>query len=163
MDLIRSQSFSGDAQDLVNKVDGLLTDYEIYHRNLRRLHWDQSLRPFLDFSDKLEKLYHVADDSKHALAEQLMSLGGAPDLQNIDVAHLLPQTRLNALREVRGFDDAIRSILQNSSSLLEEVKEVFMLATELNEGATQQLMTGLMNQLGFTMAVFNGVRLAHLN
>ena len=163
MNLIPYQSQSHDASELTDKLDQLLLDYEIYHRNLRKIHWDQSLRPFLDFSDKLNKLYNIVDGSKHAVAENLLSLGGQPDLQNIEVAHLLPNTRVNALSEVRSFEGAIRGILQNSQSLQEEVKEVFMLATQLGESQTQQLMISLNQQLTFTLAIFNGVRLAQLN
>lgn len=163
MNLIRYQQDPEGHTHLVEKLDGLLTDYELYHRNLRRIHWDQRLRPYLDFNDKLTKLYHIADNSKHQIAETLMALGGEPDLKNIEVAHLLPQTRVNALTEVRGFDEATRAIVQNSYQLLQEVKEIFYLATELGEPNTQQLMSMLSQQLGFTVGIFNGVRLAQLN
>ena len=163
MDLIRYQPSSDESGQLTAKLDQLLTDYEIYHRNLRRIHWDQSLRPFLDFTDKLDKLYHIVDNSKHAVAENLLSLGGQPDLKNIEIAHLLPNTRINALMEICTFEEATQGILQNSHALQEEVKEVFMLATQLSETGTQQLMVALNQQLMFTQAVFNGVRLAQLN
>jgi starvation-inducible DNA-binding protein len=163
MDLIRQHSNPEGAVQLTEKLDNLLTDYEIYHRNLRRIHWDQSLRPFIDFSSKLDQLYHIADNSKNEIAENLLSLGGTPDLKNIEVAHLLPQTRVNALTEVRNFETAVNSIMQNSAQLLEEVKEVFLLAAHLGEQRTQQLMVGLSQQLTFTVAIFNGVRMAQFN
>ena len=163
MDLIRYQQHPDGTEQLTEKLDQLLTDYEIYHRNLRRIHWDQSLRPFINFSDKLNKLYHITDQSKNAVAETLLSLGGKPDLKNIEVAHLLPQTRVHALAEVRSFEEAVGAILQNSQTLLHEVKEVFFLAASLEEKSTQQLMANLSQQLAFTLAVFNGARLAQLN
>jgi len=163
MSLIRYQSNPEDASQLVERLDGLLTDYELYHRNLRRIHWDQGLRAFLDFNDKLTKLYHITDNSKHQVAETLIALGGQPDLSDIEVAHLLPTTRIQALSEVRDFETATHSIVQNSQTLLEEVKEVFYLAAELQEPNTQQLMNMLAQQLRFTAAIFNGVRLAQLN
>jgi DNA-binding ferritin-like protein len=163
MDLIRYQSQPEGSAKLTQKLDGLLTDYELYHRNLRRIHWDQKLRPFLDFNEKLTRLYHIADNSKHEIAENLLSLGGEPDLKNMEVAHLLPHTHVNALSEVRDFDHATRTVVQNSYELLQVVRDVMLLAAELREGNTQKLMAGLAHQLTFTIAIFNGVRLAQLN
>lgn len=163
MNLIRYQGNPDGQAQLTQKLDGLLTDYELYHRNLRRIHWDQKLRPYLDFNDKLSRLYQIADHSKNEIAENLLALGGEPDLQNIEVAHLLPERRVNAITQVHDFDQATRTVIQNSHQLLQEVREIFFLAAELNEQHTQQLMAGLAQQLSFTVGIFNGVRLAQLN
>lgn len=169
MELVRHSSLNPEhAGQLVEKLDTLLADYETYTHNIRNIHWNPRLRPHLDLSEKVSRLYYFAGQSKEAIAERIISLGYAPgqmayehemDFSDMDDKPM----RINKVREVRNYDGAIYAIIHTSQELLEEVKEVFLLAASYKEKDTIELTGNLAQQLLFTIGIFAATRLASQN
>ena len=149
-------------ENLAVALDELLIDYQIYHENIQKIHWDQQYRSYLDLSQKVEILYKVTDANKQVLAEKILELGKNPTSLNQGSVALM-KSRMSQLQEVQNFDEAIFAIVQSSGQLLETVQEVFYLAAEYDEKQTMAMMNRLAQQLHFTIWVFSSVRSAMNN
>ena len=164
MDLIPyNDSLSSDgAQEIGRRLNILLANYQIYQRNLRKISWNRRLRGFLDLNDKVERIYNLSQFNINQIAERVIHYGEEPMVA--DAPSLLPAVvKLQALQEVRGFEEAIYAVINLSNQLLEEAKEVFLIAAEYEEETTMAMMTQLGHQMTMTIAVFTGIRLAQMN
>ncbi len=164
MDLTNFQPINPDAEErLVEQLDDLLTNYEVYHNNIRKIHWAPELRPFLDLNEKVTFLYNVTRGTRDELAESITARGYLPSVAPEQPSYLPVQTSIQALQEIPQFEEAVFHLVRSSKELLSQVKEILILATELNDQRTQALMTNLAHQLSLTNIVFSSVRLAQLN
>jgi len=148
-------------EDLAEKLDGLLLDYQQYHQNVRKIHWDPKLRPFLDFSDKLDILYNVSNHNTNVLAEEIMNLGFSPSESGSALA--VVKSRIHPMPRPENLEQSIFSIIQMSKELLATVDEVFYTAASYEEEHSMFLMKTLAQQLKFTIWVFSSVRSAVSN
>lgn len=151
------------AQELAEKLDGLLADYQLYHQNVRKIYWEPRLRPFLDFTEKMDRLNEYTHHSKQDIAEQIVMLGQAPTSTAVDSTTALIRNRITTLEKVSGFEQSIWTIIKGARELLVSVKEVFVLAADLQEEHTMELMQRLAAQLSIAIGIFSSVRAAQLN
>ncbi|MDX1907876.1 MAG: hypothetical protein SF053_12655 [Bacteroidia bacterium] len=162
MELSRFNALTpGGHEAITRQVGLLLEDYQVYQQYVQQLRWDRRLRPFLDFSGKIQQLYGAAEFGKTVVAEHLITMGHTPSVMG---STLLPSpSRMQVPAQVQHFDDAVRSILRATRQLLETVRETYMLATQYQDKRTAHLMAQLAQQLGIALTVFSGVRSAAYN
>jgi len=164
MDLINFESTSPEQRDeLADRLDELLQNYEVYHNNVRRIHWEKSLHPFLDLNGKVDFLHKVSSSTQDDIAEQVLDLGKSPSIGTSTPSYLPSKLWIPTVEMVDGFDHAIHVLVSTSRTLLDEVKDIFYLAAEYEENSTMDLMNKLAQQLSMTAIVFSSVRLATLN
>ena len=60
-----------ESEELVNELNGLLSNYQIYYQNLRGLHWNIRGKRFFDLHIKFEELYN---DSQIKIVKKIISL-----------------------------------------------------------------------------------------
>jgi starvation-inducible DNA-binding protein len=163
MELIRHPNLSPEQQDaLIQELDQLLAEYQTYQSNVRRIHWNPQLRPYLDFSNKIARLYQVTEANRHLIADTMIRMGAAPSEPVL--AGVLPVKRqVTQVMEIPAFEQAIGVILHTSRQMLELVRETFVLAAQYQHQPTMQLMNHLAQQLVFTIGVFSSERLAAFN
>lgn len=148
---------------LANKLDGLLADYQVYHQNIRKIYWEPRLRPFLDFTEKMDHLNEYTHHSKHDIAEQIVMLGKAPTATSVDATTALIRNKVRTLDRVGGFEKSIWAVIKGAQELLTSVKEVLVVAADLQEPHTIHLMQRLATQLRIAISIFSSVRAAQLN
>lgn len=145
-----------DAEELVTRLDSLLLDYQVYGEQVRRLHWDRKLRPWLNLTPKLNLLDRATQENTRLLAEQILSMGHTPSVP--DVAFALVRSRVQPVLAQDNPSEAITSLIRSTRDLLEQVHEVWQLANSLQEPSTMQVLGGLSMQLRFVIQVFQGSR-----
>jgi len=150
------------SEEIADKMESLFADYQIYQQNVQKLKWEPKLRPYLDFSEKVDRLYYFTHQNTHILAQQLMKWGHNPQSSAADVLGL-SLTNVQAIGDVVNFDDAVASILNMSQQLLAEVQEVFYTAAAYQEKSSMELMARFAWQLNFAMSIFQQVRMAQNN
>jgi len=164
MELLRYQGNQADGKEvLARKLDELLAEYQVYHSNLRKLHWDASLRPFLTLSNKVEHLYRLTGENQEHIANQLLHLGYQPTDYSVAFDQALMKTGVSQIQQANGFEGAIYAIIHTSHQLLDSVKEVFYVAAEMEEKRSMMIMAQLAQQLNFAIGIFTGERLALSN
>jgi starvation-inducible DNA-binding protein len=149
-------------EEIAEKLEALLADYQIYERNIHKLMWSRNLRPYLDLGEKIEKLYHLSHHNTHQIGEQLLSLGKSPQVEFHDPMGLM-KTGVNQLIEVSNYNEAISAIVHTSQQLLKTVEGTFYTAAQYDEKNTMTLMARLAWQLSFAVHVFHNERMALMN
>ncbi|WNJ17799.1 hypothetical protein [Pontibacter sp. G13] len=161
MELIPYNQMSNEAaEDLADRLDELLAEFQIYRQNVRMVYWNGELRSYLGFNDKVELLYQLTEDNREAIAEEIISLGYTPTAHHPHSPHDLVPRQVTLLREVTDFDSAIFGIVRSSRELLKIVREIFHLAGEYAAEPARQLLRELMVQLMLTIRVLSHERLA---
>lgn len=148
-------------EDLAEKLDELLLDYQNYHKNIRKIHWEPKLRAYLDFSDKLDILYNVSSHNTNVLAETILGLGYPPNEHSQELA--LVKSRIHPMPKPESLNQSVFAIIQMSKELLATVDEVFYTAASYEEEHSMRLMRTLAQQLKFTIWVFSSIRSAMSN
>lgn len=164
MDLINYERRSPEQrEELAERLDDLLQNYEAYHNNIRRINWDKELFPYLDFKQKVDFLHKVSRSSQDRIAEQVFQLGKSPSLGIQRPSYLPTKLYIQQVEEFQGFEHAVQTLIQTSRQLLDEVRDIFYLAAEYQEESTMEQMSVLASQLSMTAFVFSSVRLATMN
>ena len=163
MELIPYNSISPEGADEVGKsLNVLLANYQLYQKNLMKMLWSRRLKGFLDLHQKINRIYQLSHFNIHQIAEKVMALGEEPSV-HVQSTLLPAIVKIQTLQKVEHFEEAVYQVIHMTNQLLEEVKDVFVIAAEYEEKQTMIVLQHLAHQLSMTIAVFTGVRLAHMN
>ena len=69
---------SAAAAKVVESLQQLLADYQVFYANLRGFHWNIKGHGFFVLHSKFEDLYNNAAEKVDELAERILMLGGVP-------------------------------------------------------------------------------------
>lgn len=127
-----------DSKVLVEKLNSLLANYEIYYQNLRNFHWNVSGPNFFELHAKFEELYNEANLGIDETAERILTLGARPYSsfqEYIDHAEI---------KEAKHVDDAkkmVEIIRGNLTTLLNLERSTLEAAAEQGDEGTVSLMS----------------------
>ena len=62
----------------IEKLNKLLSDYQIHYQNLRGFHWNIKGKSFFTLHSVFEKYYDQAAERVDEIAERILMLGGTP-------------------------------------------------------------------------------------
>ena len=104
-----------ESEELVNELNGLLSNFQIYYQNLRGLHWNIRGKRFFDLHLKFEELYNDSQIKIDLIAERVLTLGGTP-LHTF--ADYIENSKLQIGKSISKDVEAIQLILESLSVLL---------------------------------------------
>lgn len=64
---------------VLDALQHLLADFQVYYTNLRGLHWNIRGRGFFTLHEKFETLYNDTAEKIDEIAERILMLGGVPE------------------------------------------------------------------------------------
>ena len=124
--------------NVVNGLNQLLADFQVFYSNLRGFHWNVKGKGFFNLHEKYEFFYNDAATKVDEIAERLLQLGSRPEnrySEYLKVAHL----------QEDGFEptghDGMRKVLETLSLLIKEEREVLSAANEAGDDVTASLMS----------------------
>jgi starvation-inducible DNA-binding protein len=123
---------------LVESLNKLLADYQIFYQNLRGLHWNVKGAQFFMLHEKYEELYNESAEVVDEIAERILMVGGQP-LHTFD--DYLKTAQLKPVAHVSDGKKGVEVVLENSRYLLKSFNEILELA-DGDEG-TSALMSDL--------------------
>ncbi len=123
---------------LVERLNQLLADYQIYYQNLRGLHWNVKGAQFFMLHEKYEELYNEAAESVDEIAERILMVGGQPLHTFTDYLKVAELKEAGLISEGK---KGVEVVLENSRYLLKSFNEILELA-DGDEG-TSALMSDL--------------------
>jgi len=126
--------------ELVQALNNLLADYQIYYQNLRGLHWNIQGKMFFSLHEKFENYYNEAAEVVDEIAERILMLNGNPVHKFADYLKL---ASLKELETTVKAIDAVQAVLENSSYLLGASKDLMEKASGAEDDGTADLLTGL--------------------
>jgi starvation-inducible DNA-binding protein len=123
---------------LVNELNGLLSNFQIYYQNLRGLHWNIRGKRFFDLHLKFEELYNDSQIKIDLIAERVLTLGGTP-LHTF--ADYIANSKLNVGKNISKDVEAIQLILESLSVLLQVERVILAKAADINDEGTNSMMS----------------------
>lgn len=126
------------SEELVNELNGLLSNFQIYYQNLRGLHWNIRGKRFFDLHLKFEELYNDSQLKIDLIAERVLTLGGSPLHTFSDY---IANSKLKVGKDISKDVEAIQLILESLSVLLQVERVILAKASEINDEGTNSMMS----------------------
>ena len=125
------------SKEIVNQLNDLLANYQIFYQNLRGFHWNIKGKLFFGLHAKFEEYYRDAMDKADEIAERILALGETP-------LHAYSYyMKKSDIKEVVGVSDpnvCIEDIVKNLLILLKKEHQIMALAAEAGDDGTQDMI-----------------------
>ncbi len=131
-----------DIKNAASVVDGLqqlLADYQIFYTNLRDFHWNIKGHGFFTLHEKFENLYSDTAEKVDEIAERILTLGGTPEnrfSRYLEKAHVKETTGITCGVE------AVDDILDTLSYLIDQERRLISTAEMAEDPVTVDMLTG---------------------
>lgn len=132
-----------ESEELVNELNGLLSNFQIYYQNLRGLHWNIRGKRFFDLHLKFEELYNDSQLKIDLIAERVLTLGGTP-LHTFE--DYVKNSKLPIGKNIHNDEEAIALILSSLSHLLKIERVILNQASEINDEGTNSMMSDFISE-----------------
>lgn len=128
-------------KDLLNNLNNLLADLNVFYRKLQNYHWNIKGHDFFTIHAKLEEYYDEVNERIDEIAEHILSLEGQPlgtlqDYLNVTQITEAENKKVNS-------EHILNELIKDYSMLLQEAKNIKGLADNNSEYKTSALMDGI--------------------
>ncbi len=131
------------SQKVINLLNELLANYQIYYQNLRGFHWNVRGNRFFVLHAKFEELYNDAIEKVDEIAERVLTLGGVPLHSYAAYAKV---ATLEAKENVTDGDECLRGVVENIQVLLKQERELLQVAAEIGDDGTQDVFSSYISE-----------------
>lgn len=129
-------------QQVVNKLNQLLSDLQVEYQNQRTIHWLVSGTQFYQLHSYYEDLYTKTADVIDEVAERILMLGSVPLHSYSDY---LNTAKISVVTEVAKGVENLNTTLETQKYLLESYRSIISDAGEANDEGTVALMSELIS------------------
>jgi starvation-inducible DNA-binding protein len=138
--------------DSVEKLNGLLANFQIYYQNLRGLHWNIKGKNFFELHVKFEELYTDSQVKIDEIAERILTLLGKPLHTFSDyIENSSVPVGKNISNDVEGVELVVNSL----SELLVIEREILDLSDTSDDEGTNSMMSDLISEQEKTIWMLN--------
>ncbi|MDG1429010.1 MAG: DNA starvation/stationary phase protection protein [Crocinitomicaceae bacterium] len=127
----------------IEKLNELLSSYQVHYQNLRSLHWNIKGQSFFELHLKYEELYNRAQLIVDELAERILSIGASPMSQ---LKGYLKTSPINEIEVTKNGHDGVNYILTAQEDILKLEKILLNQSEELSDEGTNALMSDLIRE-----------------
>lgn len=128
---------------LSEKLNELLSDYQLFYQNLRGLHWNIKGRAFFELHVKFEEYYNDAVIKVDEIAERILTLEGIPLHTFSDYVSV---AEIKEAKGISSGEKGIAIIIDNFSTLILKEREILQLASEADDEGTASLMSDYISE-----------------
>lgn len=125
-------------QVIVEKLNKLLADYQIFYQNLRGLHWNIKGQMFFALHEKYEEYYNGASEVVDEIAERILMLGGQP-LHTF--GDYVKEAKLEQVVNVSDGKQGVNAVLAGDRYFLESFKDILEVAGENGDEGTAAMIS----------------------
>ncbi len=129
--------------NVVNGLNQLLADWQVYYTNLRNFHWNVKGHGFFSMHAKYEELYDDAANKIDEVAERLLQLGAVPE------SKFSEYLKISAIEEaglIENGKEAIDNLLNYFKILIAQERKVLNAAVEAEDEVTASLMSDFIKE-----------------
>lgn len=123
---------------LVEKLNDLLANYQVYYQNLRNFHWNVSGPNFFELHSKFEELYNAANLGVDETAERILTLGARP-LSSYQ--EYIETATIKEAKEISDPTKMVETVKSNLNTLLQLERETLEAAEASSDEGTASLMS----------------------
>ncbi|MDO4714843.1 MAG: DNA starvation/stationary phase protection protein [Bacteroidales bacterium] len=125
------------AGNVIQQLNTLLADLQVYYTNLRGLHWHITGRQFFLLHEQFEKMYDSTAEQVDEVAERILQLGAQPENR---YSQLLKQATIQEATGVTTTEAALDLVFDNVKTLIAQERAVLEAAGEADDEVTSGLM-----------------------
>ena len=126
------------ATDLVNALNELLANYQVYYMNVRGFHWNIKGEKFFELHVKFEELYNDLLMKVDEIAERVLTLGGKPAHA---YSEYLQESDIMEAINVSDAEGTVSSILNGFETLIKKQRAILEMAGDAEDEGTNALMS----------------------
>ncbi|MCF8448572.1 MAG: DNA starvation/stationary phase protection protein [Taibaiella sp.] len=126
------------AQQLANKLNALLADYQIFYMNVRGLHWNIGGNMFFELHLKFEELYTNLLLKVDEVAERVLTLGNTPIHSFSDY---IKTSELKEAKDIQNGEEGVTLIVATLQKLIVKQRELLKLANDAEDEGSSALMS----------------------
>lgn len=123
---------------LSDKLNKLLSNYQVFYTNVRGYHWNIQGEKFFELHTKFEELYNDLQVKIDEIAERILTLGGKPGHA---FSEYLKHSEIKEQTNVYDGKSTVSNVLESFKVLLMLQREVLNLSGEVNDEGTNALMS----------------------
>ncbi len=141
-----------ETQELVEQLNELLSNFQIYYQSLRGLHWNIRGKRFFDLHLKFEELYNDAQLKIDLIAERVLTLSGTPLHTFSDYIN---HSKLKAGKNISKDTEAIQLIIDSLVELLKLERVILENSGAINDEGTNSMMSDFIVEQEKTIWMLN--------
>lgn len=135
-------------QDLIQPLNGLLANFQIYYQNLRGLHWNIRGKSFFELHVKFEELYTDAQEKIDMIAERILTLEGKPLHTFQDY---LEASEVKIGKDISKDTQSVELIIESLSVILRLERALLEASDEADDEGTNAMMSDFISEQEKTM------------
>ncbi|KOY52554.1 Dps family protein [Polaribacter dokdonensis] len=141
-----------DSKESVEKLNGLLANFQIYYQNLRGLHWNIKGKNFFDLHVKFEELYTDSQVKIDEIAERILTLQGKPLHTFTDY---IANSSVPVGKDISKDVEAVELVVTSLSELLKIERDILDLSDKSDDEGTNAMMSDLISEQEKTIWMLN--------
>ena len=125
------------SKQLVEHLNDLLANYQLYYQNVRGFHWNVKGRGFFQLHAKFEEYYNDAIEKIDEIAERVLTLEGTP------LHAYSAYMKVAEIKEVTGVSnglECVKHIMDSLVILIRKEREILALAAEAGDDGTRDMI-----------------------
>lgn len=126
------------SNQLSEKLNQLLANYQIFYMNTRGFHWNIKGANFFELHAKFEELYNDLLIKVDEIAERILTLGNTPVHS---YSQYIKQSAIQEQTDITGGEEAVTGILTSLKAVITLQREILDLASEAGDEGTGALMS----------------------
>lgn len=139
-------------KELINELNVLLSNFQVYYQSLRGLHWNIKGKNFFELHLKFEELYTDAQEKVDLIAERILTLGGQPLHTFSDY---MSMAKVPVAKDISKDETAVELIVTSISELLKIERVILNLSDDANDEGTNSMMSDFISEQEKTVWMLN--------
>lgn len=127
---------NSDVKELIDKLNDLLANYQVFYQNTRGFHWNIKGHKFFELHVKFEELYDDLHTKIDEIAERILTLGGTP-LHNF--ADYTGISDIKAIKDASEDVVCVQGVLDALKILLEKQRVILELSDKMDDEGTNAM------------------------
>lgn len=132
-----------ESEIIIESLNELLANFQVYYQNLRGLHWNIRGKRFFDLHVKFEELYNDSQLKIDMIAERVLTLEGTP-LHTFE--DYIQKNQLQIGKNIHNDEIAVKLIVDSLGILLKLERVILQNAAEINDEGTSSMMSDFITE-----------------
>ena len=128
---------------LVNLLNELLSNYQIFYQNARGFHWNIKGDKFFELHVNFEELYNDALLKIDEIAERILTLGYTPLHTYTDY---LKRSKVKEVRDLSDGYKSVAAVISGFSEIIKVEREILELSEKAKDEGTNSLISDYISQ-----------------
>jgi len=141
-----------ESANLVDNLNGLLANFQIYYQSLRGLHWNIKGKNFFELHAKYEEFYTDSLIKIDDIAERILTLQGKPLHTFTDY---IKTASVPVGKEISNDVEGVNLVVTSLTELLTIERVILNLSEEVNDEGTNSMMSDIISEQEKTIWMLN--------